>query len=186
MFQLLKFPNFLFYLLKIRNTSNSAISKRLLRRLSKMFINVVAHICNNDIFLKCVHMFLFVFTSFGIFKSINNGSLGSQNPEIVEMLGFGVMGDSGTTRGFGCQVWVWGLWRGHGVGGRGGRGGGGRRKRRREEEEIEQPHLEGWGMTNKSKKSNIFLPPIEPLYSPRHGWPRHDLLTHPPRRRPCQ
>ena len=40
-------------------------------------------------FQKCVHGFLIRLKYFGIFESINKGSPGVTNPEILEMLGFG-------------------------------------------------------------------------------------------------
>ena len=37
----------------------------------------------------CPDLFLYVLNYFNIFKSINKGSPGLTNPEIMEMLGFG-------------------------------------------------------------------------------------------------
>ena len=38
---------------------------------------------------QCFHIFLYVVEYFGIFKSINKGSPGLKNAEIMKMLGFG-------------------------------------------------------------------------------------------------
>ena len=48
-----------------------------------------AQIYTNNMFQKIVHMFLFCLKYVGIFKSINTGSPGLKNQEIMEFAGFG-------------------------------------------------------------------------------------------------
>ena len=60
----------------------------LVRRLSKTQ-KTDSHMYKNTTFQKRVRTCLVFLKQFGIFKSINKGSPGLKNPEIMDMLGFG-------------------------------------------------------------------------------------------------
>ena len=74
---------------KICKMLDSQFSKGLVRRLSNIFKKSDSHIYKHNVFQKCFLFFLYFVKYLGRFKSINKGSPGLTNPEIMETLGFG-------------------------------------------------------------------------------------------------